>query len=70
MRLNPALGSKVHGDAGGQQGDGNSKRAYDPRQLDAAFQHEVIQDAEDQHQDCGFSEEGRAPPSSDEDEIQ
>jgi hypothetical protein len=62
----PALGGKIRGDAGGEEPGGDSERADDPRQLDAALEHEVVQDAEDEDKDGGLRKEAGAAARGDE----
>ena len=62
MRLNPAMGSKVHEDGHCQQESGDRQRADDPRQFDPALEHQVVENPEDKHQNSGLREEGGASP--------
>jgi hypothetical protein len=64
------MGGEVHGDAGGEQAEGDGESAHDPRKLDASFEHEVVEDAEDENEHGGLCKEGRAAPTGDEDEIE
>ncbi len=70
MRPDPALGDEVHGDAAGQEEDADGEGADDPGELDAALEHEVVEDAEDEDEDGGFGEERRAALGGDHDEIE
>lgn len=70
MRLDPAVGGKVHGDAGGEEADADAEGTDDPAQLDAALEHEVVEDAEDQDKHGGFREESRAAAGGDDREIE
>ena len=65
MCLNPAMGAKVHGDAGGEQNERDAERTGNPFDLDAALQDEEVQDAEDEHQDRRLGEEGRTASARD-----
>ena len=69
MRLDPAVGAEVHGDAGGEQAEGDGEGADDPGELDAALEHEVVEDAEDEDEDGGLGEEGRAAARGDDGEF-
>ena len=69
MGLHPAVGGEVHDDAGGEEAEGDGERANDPGELDAALEHEVVEDAEDEDEDGGLGEEGRAAAGGDEDEL-
>jgi len=60
MRFHPAVGGEVHNNAGGQEAERDGQCADDPGKLDAALEHEVVEDAEDQDQHGGFREEGGA----------
>jgi hypothetical protein len=70
MGPDPALGGEVHGDAGGEEAEGDGEGAEDPGELDAALEHEVVEDAEDQDQDGGFGEEGRQAAAGDADQLE
>ena len=59
MGLNPAMGGEVHGDAGGEKAQTDCQCSDDPVELDMAFEEAEIEDAEDQHQNGCFREEGR-----------
>lgn len=67
--VQPALGSEVHSDAGSEEAEGDGERADDPGELDASLEHEVVEDAEDEDEDGGLSEEGRAAPAGDESQV-
>ena len=62
MCLHPAMGAEVHGDAAGQQDQRDSERADNPGQFDSPFQHEVIEDTEDQDENRRFGKERGATP--------
>ena len=57
MRLDPAMGGEVHGDAGGEETDADGQGGDDPVKLDMAFEETEIEDAEDQDEDSSFREE-------------
>ncbi len=70
MRPGPAVGTKVQGDAGGQERDAEGESSGDPGELDAALEHEVVKQAEDQDQDGRLGEERGAAPAGDQDKIE
>jgi len=70
MSFDPAMGGEVHGDAGGEEADADAKGADDPAQFDAALEHEVVEDAEDQDKHGGFREESRAAAGGNDREIE
>ena len=69
MRFHPAMGSEVHDDAGGQEAERDGESADDPGELDAAFEHEIVEDSEDQDQHSGLCEEGGAAAGRDDGEL-
>ncbi len=69
MSLDPALGAEIRGDAGGKQAERDGEGANDPGKLDAAAQHEVVQNAEDEDQNGSFSEKRRAAARGDDGEF-
>ena len=70
MSFNPAMGSEVHRNASGEQGQRDGERAGDPCQLDAAFEHEEVEDAEDQYEDRRLGEERGAAAPGDHDQVE
>ena len=69
MRFGPAVSGEVCGDAGGEEGEAGADGKEDPGELDAALEHEVVEEAEDQDEDGGFGEEGRATTAGDDQEV-
>ena len=69
MGFSPAVGTEVHADAGGEQGEADGEGSDDPGELDAAFLQEVVEDAEDQDEDGGLCEEGGGAPAGEDDEL-
>lgn len=69
MRFGPAVSGEVRGDAGGEEGEAGADGKEDPGELDAALEHEVVEEAEDQDEHGGFCEEGRAAAAGDDDEV-
>ena len=65
MRSNPALSGEIHEGAGGKQGKADEERTSDPGKPDATFEHEIVEDAEDQHEDGCLREERGAAPRED-----
>jgi len=65
----PALGGEVRSDAGGEEAYGDEESADDPGELDAALEHEVVKDAEDEDEHGGFREEGGAAAGDDDGEV-
>jgi hypothetical protein len=70
MSLNPAVRTKVGGDAGGQEAEADAESADDPVELDAALEHEEVEDAEDEDQNGCFRAEGGAAARGDDDQIE
>ena len=69
MRFGPAVSGEVCGDAGGEEAEAGADGKEDPEELDAALEHEVDEEAEDQDEHGGFCEEGRAAAAGDDDEV-
>jgi hypothetical protein len=69
MSVLPAMSGEVCGDAGGEEADGDREGADDPGELDPSFEHEVIEDAEDEDEDGCLCKEGRATTAGDEDQF-
>lgn len=69
MSVLPAMGGEVRGDAGGEEADGDRESADDPGELDASFEHEVIEDTEDENEHGSLCKEGRAAAAGDEDQV-
>src|ERR1700761_8858804 len=70
MRLNPAMGSKVHEDRHGQQEQRDRQRADDPLKFDPAIEHQVVENSEDQHEHRSLRKEGGATPRHDRNEVE
>jgi hypothetical protein len=70
MRLDPAMGAEVHGDAGAEQAEGDGERSDDPIEIDAALEDEEVQDAEDEHEHGRLGEECGATPSGDHRQVE
>ena len=69
MGLDPAMGGKVHGDAGGEQQDRDAERAGDPGKIDTTLEDEEVEDAEDEDEDSRLGKEGRTTMRGDGDQI-
>jgi len=69
MGFDPVVGGEVRGDAGGEEGERGADGEEDPGELDAALEHEVVEEAEDQDEHGCFGEERRAPTAGDDDEV-
>lgn len=69
MGFNPVMGGEIRGDAGGEEGERGADGEEDPGELDAALEHEVVEQAEDQDKHGGFREEGGAAASGDDHEV-
>ncbi len=70
MRLDPAMGAKVRGDAGREQRQRDGEGAGNPGEVDAAFEQEEVEDAEDQDEDGRLREEGGAAAGGDNRQVQ
>jgi len=70
MGLDPAMGGKVHGDAGGEQQDRDAERAGDPGKIDTTLEDEEVEDAEDQDQHGRLCEEGGTAPGGDDGQVE
>ena len=70
MSFDPAVGGEVHGDAGGEEADADAEGTDDPAQLDAALEHEVVEDAEDQDKHGGFRKESGTAAGGDDRQIE
>ena len=70
MRLDPVMGGEVRGDAGGEEGEAGADGKEDPGELDAAFEHEVVEEPEDQDEHGCFGEEGGAAAAGDDQEVE
>src|SRR5580704_7822237 len=70
MRLNPAMGGKVHQDRDGQQDEGDRQRAHDPLKFDPALEHQVVENTEDEHEHGGLGEKCRAAPGHNCNEVE
>jgi len=70
MGFDPVVGGEVGGDAGGEEGERGADGQEDPGELDAALEHEVVEEAEDQDEHGGFGEEGGAATAGDDHEIE
>ena len=70
MGFDPVVGGEVRGDAGGEEGERGADGEEDPRELDAALEHEVVEEAEDQDEHGCFGEEGGAAASGDDQEVE
>jgi len=70
MGFDPVVGGEVGGDAGGEEGERGADGQEDPGELDAALEHEVVEEAEDQDEHGGFGEEGGAATAGDDQEIE
>ena len=69
MSLDPAVGTEVGGDAGGEEAERDGECADDPGELDASLEDEEVEDAEDEDEDGGLGEEAGAAASGDDDEF-
>ena len=70
MGFDPVVGGEVGGDAGGEEGEACADGEEDPGELDAALEHEVVEEAEDQDEHGCFGEEGGAAAAGDDQEIE
>ena len=70
MGFDPVVGGEVGGDAGGEQGKRGADGEEDPGEFDAALEHEVVEEAEDQDEHGGFCEEGRAAAAGDDGKLE
>jgi hypothetical protein len=65
----PATRGEVGGDAGDEQEEADREGADHPAGLEAALEHEAIEQGEHQDQDGGFGKEGAAAVGGDGEEI-
>jgi len=70
MGFDPVVGGEVRGDAGGEEGERGADGEEDPSEFDAALEHEVVEEAEDQDEHGCFGEEGGAAASGDDHEVE
>lgn len=69
MGFDPVVGGEVRGDAGGEEGEAGADGDENPGELDAALEHEVVEEAEYQDEHGGFGEEDGAAASGDDREA-
>ena len=69
MTLEPAAGGELRRDAGGQEHEADGEGADDPTKLHAAFEHEPVQQGQDEDQDRCFGEESRTAMRGDGDQV-
>ena len=67
--FDPMVGDEIGGDAGGEEGERGADGKEDPGELDAALEHEVVEEAEDQDEHGCLGEEGGAAASGDDQEV-
>ncbi len=70
MGFDPVVGGEVRGDAGGEEGEAGADGEEDPDELNAALEHEVVEEAEDQDEHGCLGEEGGAAARSDDQEVE
>ena len=69
MALEPATGGEVCGYAGCEQREADGEGACGPAEFYAAFEHEAVEEGQDEDQHCRFGEEGRAAVGGDGDQF-
>ncbi len=70
MGFDPVVGGEVRSDAGGEEGERGADGEENPGELDAALEHEVVEEAEDQDEHGCLGEEGRAAAAGDDQEVE
>ena len=69
MGFEPAAGSELGRDAGGEQHEADREGADDPADLHAALEHEPVEQGQHQDEHGCLSKEGRAAMRGDGDEV-
>src|ERR1700761_9659427 len=70
MAFEPAAGRKVHEDAGREKRNADREGADDPAEFHAAFEHEPVEQGQDEDQNRRFGKKGGTARSSDGDEVE